>query len=120
MSNSPEINMAREFSAKAPQLLRHSPAFKSLAPATQQALLRDLRKINQSLAAPGVTYAADPYAFSLDTPDDFARHRRFPRPHRKHISNRDAGHVRLVHLSNELHISEHGRVPRVIDGYASG
>jgi hypothetical protein len=78
MSSSPEINMAREFSAKAPHLLRLSPAFKSLAPATQQALLRDLRKINQSLAAPAASHAADPYAFSLDTPDDFSRHRRFP------------------------------------------
>src|SRR5262249_7833268 len=28
--------------------------------------------------APQSSYATDPYAFSLDTPEDFARHRRFP------------------------------------------
>jgi hypothetical protein len=78
MSMPPEINAAREFSAQAPHLLRQSSAFKALPSATQQALLQDLHKINQSLGVSRTHRHLDPYAFSLDTPDDFSRHRRFP------------------------------------------
>jgi hypothetical protein len=78
MATPPEINVARQFTANAPHLLHKSQAFRSLPAATQQALLRDLKKINQTLGSSGVPIAADPYAFSLDTPDDFNRHRTFP------------------------------------------
>src|SRR5260370_8355013 len=78
MATPQEIDAAREITANAPNLLQRSQAFKSLAPATQQALLRDLKKINQSLSIAGEKVAPDPYAFALDTPDDFHRHRRFP------------------------------------------
>src|SRR5260370_2310697 len=74
----PEINTARQLTANAPHLLQRSEAFKSLAPAMQQALLRDLKKINQPLSPTGEKVATDPYSFALDTPDDFNRHRRFP------------------------------------------
>src|SRR5215472_2686172 len=79
MATPPEINVARQFTANAPRLLEKSQAFRSLPSATQQALLRDLKKINQTLRSGNATSAAlDPYSFSLDTPDDFSRHRRFP------------------------------------------
>jgi hypothetical protein len=78
MATPPEINVARQFTANAPNLLQRSQAFRSLHPATQQALLRDLKKINQTLGTSMTRLASDPYAFSLDTPDDFNRHRRFP------------------------------------------
>jgi hypothetical protein len=79
MATPPEINVARQFTASAPRLLHKSQAFRSLPSATQQALLRDLRKINQTLSSGAAAGAAqDPYSFSLDTPDDFSRHRRFP------------------------------------------
>ena len=78
MATPPEINVARKFTANAPHVLERSQAFRSLHPATQQALLRDLKKINQTLGTSMTRLASDPYAFSLDTPDDFNRHRRFP------------------------------------------
>ena len=79
MGTAPEINVARQFTASAPSLLQRSRAFRSLPPATQQALLSDLRKINKTLSPPAATMGLnDPYSFSLDTPDDFNRHRRFP------------------------------------------
>ncbi len=78
MATPPEINVARQFTANAPHLLRRSQAFRSLNLATQQALLRDLKKINQTLGSGTTRVASDPYSFSLDTPDDFNRHRRFP------------------------------------------
>lgn len=78
MATLPEINAARQFTANAPQLLQRSQAFKSLAPAMQQALLRDLKKINLTLGTGTPGSLADPYSFALETPDDFSRHRRFP------------------------------------------
>jgi hypothetical protein len=78
MATPPEINVARQFTANAPHLLQRSQAFQSLAPAMQQALLKDLKKINASLDPAPAKAASDPYSFSLDTPDDFNRHRRFP------------------------------------------
>jgi len=79
MGTAPEINVARQFTASAPSLLQKSPAFRSLSPATQQALLSDLKKINKTLSpAAAAMGLRDPYSFSLDTPDDFSRHRRFP------------------------------------------
>ena len=78
MATPPEINAARQFTANAPHFVQRSQAFKSLAPAMQQALLRDLKKINQSLSPIGEKVDSDPYSFALDTPDDFNRHRRFP------------------------------------------
>lgn len=78
MATPPEINVARQFTANAPHLLQRSQAFRALNPATQQALLRDLKKINQTLGSSTTRLASDPYSFSLDTPDDFNRHRRFP------------------------------------------
>lgn len=78
MATPPEVNVARQFTENAPQMLQRSKAFQSLAPATQQALLKDLKKINQSLDPAPAKATSDPYSFSLDTPDDFNRHRRFP------------------------------------------
>jgi hypothetical protein len=78
MATPPEINVARQFTANAPHLLQRSKAFQSLAPAMQQALLKDLKKINASLDPAPARAASDPYSFSMDTPDDFNRHRRFP------------------------------------------
>jgi hypothetical protein len=78
MATPPEINVARQFTANAPHLLQRSKAFQSLAPTMQQALLKDLKKINASLDPAPAKAASDPYSFSMDTPDDFSRHRRFP------------------------------------------
>jgi len=78
MATPPDVNVARQFTATAPHLLQRSKAFQSLAPATQQALLSDLQKINKSLNPAPAKAASDAYSFSLDTPDDFSRHRRFP------------------------------------------
>src|SRR6266481_281619 len=78
MATPPEINVARQFTANAPHLLQRAQAFLSLAQTMEQALLRDLKKINESLNPAPAKAASDPYSFSLDTPDDFDRHPRFP------------------------------------------
>lgn len=72
---SPEIiaarNLARDINAK----LQQSPAFKQLPQATQQALLRDLGTIRQAFGATASAAKRDPYALTLETPEDFARRR---------------------------------------------
>lgn len=93
MDRDQNITAARRVTADAAALLHRSPAFRQLAPATQQAISRDVAKIQQALqpagslangksiegaTATGTTLRTshDPYAFPLDTPDDFYRRRR--------------------------------------------
>jgi hypothetical protein len=75
-----ELATARELSANAAKLLQRSQAFRQLTAEKQAAILGDLGKIHRALAAE-TAVPADPYALTLETPDDFrarlnaARHR---------------------------------------------
>lgn len=70
MPSSSEIQAARRFTADAPQLLRRSRAFQALNADAQQNILRDLKRIHQTLG--------DPYSFELGTPLDLHRRPGFP------------------------------------------
>jgi hypothetical protein len=48
------------------------------------------------------------------------RHRRFARPHRKVITNRQQRHVRRVQFRDQLHVAEERSVAGVIDRQAAG
>jgi hypothetical protein len=70
---SPELLAARDLAAQTAAHLHRSAAFRGLPAAKQAALLGDLHKIRQALAADAATGKpkADPYALTLETPDDF-------------------------------------------------
>ncbi len=73
-----EVLAARGLAARAEEKLRQSPAFQRLAPEARASLLGDLGKIRGALspeASAQASKAADPYAFTLETPGDFM-HRR--------------------------------------------
>jgi len=73
---SPEIMAARNFARDVNIKLQQSQAFKQLPQATQQALLRDLGTIRQAFAATtAATTKKDPYALTLETPQDFIQRR---------------------------------------------
>jgi hypothetical protein len=63
-----QVAAARKLTADAVSLLAQTQAFQQLAPATQSALVRDLESIQSALHP-----SADPYALSLETPEDFRR-----------------------------------------------
>ncbi len=74
----PEVIAARNLAAQTEAKLRQSPAFQQLNPHAQTALLRDLSTIRQAFdpkAAAPTPAARDPYALTLETPEDFARRR---------------------------------------------
>lgn len=67
-----EVLAARTLAANAAPVLAQSAAFRGLPVASQQAILGDLDRIRAALTpAP-----SDPYALSLDTPEDFLARRR--------------------------------------------
>jgi len=75
---SPEIIAARNFANETTAKLKQSPAFQQLPATTQQALLRDLGTLRQafgSAASASSTVKNDPYALTLETPEDFVRRR---------------------------------------------
>lgn len=88
---SPEVAAAQSVVAQTTAMLERAPSFQQLDNNARAALLRDLQSIQQALNRPGSTahdpYAfslssaanaapnGDPYALSLETPDDFAQHR---------------------------------------------
>jgi hypothetical protein len=61
-----EINAARAFATVAAEALGQSKAFRQLSAVTQNAIVRDLNTIRNSLQTP-----PDPYALALETPEDF-------------------------------------------------
>ena len=75
MSNeTPEVMAARQLAAEAGPLLERSPSFQCLEPTTQAAILLDLGKIRYALSTePAAPRRNDPYALTLDTPEDFRR-----------------------------------------------
>jgi hypothetical protein len=64
----PDVALARQLAADAASMLGRAPSFHRLDPATQAALVGDLDTINRALG--------DPYALSLETPQDLAARRR--------------------------------------------
>lgn len=77
-TSTPEIIAARNITSQAEAKLQGSPTFRSLHPATQSAILNDLKKIRDALEPSGgmplnPMRTSDPYAFPLDTPEDFRR-----------------------------------------------
>jgi hypothetical protein len=64
----PDVALARQLAADAASMLGRAPSFHRLDPATQAALVGDLGTINRALG--------DPYALSLETPQDLATRRR--------------------------------------------
>lgn len=69
---SAEVNAARNLADRIAATLEHAPSFRRLDPATQSSLVRDLGTIRRSL---GHEASSDPYALTLDTPQDLARRR---------------------------------------------
>jgi hypothetical protein len=70
-AESPEVLAARSLTDDTASLLRRSPGFAKLPPARRAAILGDLETIQQALASSPAGPAPDPYAFALETPDDF-------------------------------------------------
>ncbi|MCG3158215.1 MAG: hypothetical protein DKINENOH_04856 [bacterium] len=75
--HSPEIRAARDLAEQAASKLQQSAAFRQLDAATQLSLLLDLEKIRRTFTqtSGAVPAASDPYAFALETPEDFTRRR---------------------------------------------
>jgi hypothetical protein len=69
-AESHSVSAARSVTAEAAALLQRSLAFRQLPTAKQAAILDDLGKIRRALA-PEPAPSADPYALTLETPDDF-------------------------------------------------
>jgi len=69
---SSEIKAARQFASNAAALVGRSHAFQQLPPDKRNAILRDLGALQKAFIP---AHASDPYAFALDTPDDFRRRR---------------------------------------------
>jgi hypothetical protein len=77
-AESAEIRAARQLTDNAASLLSKSSAFRQLDPTTQSAILRDVSKIKGALRlqdAGRALSSSDPYALSLETPEDFYRRR---------------------------------------------
>jgi hypothetical protein len=75
----PEVRAARQIAAQTAEILAQAPSYQHLDAATQAALTRDLRRIQQALNADPLRYASageDPYALSLAGPAELARRRR--------------------------------------------
>lgn len=76
----PEILAARKLTAQLAAQLESAPSFQRLDPQTRAALLADVGKLRQALANNAQTLAAsDPYALTLETPEDLVRQRNLPR-----------------------------------------
>jgi len=75
--DSPEITAARKLTAQLAAQLERAPSFQNLDPQSRAAILADLGKIRQTLGGASVQSlsASDPYALTLETPEDFARRR---------------------------------------------
>jgi hypothetical protein len=69
-----EVTAARTLATQLATTLGKAPSFQQLNPKTQSAILRDLSTIQTALG-PASSSSADPYAFTLETPEDFARRR---------------------------------------------
>lgn len=81
MTGSPQdVRTAQAVTRQAAAMLGRSRAFQQLDPGKRTAILRDLDSIRRALDV-GAAPAADPYAFPLETPNDFRnRLRRGPDP----------------------------------------
>jgi len=75
---SPEVMAARNLTAQLAAQLEQAPSFRQLDARTRAAILGDLGKIRQALSSGAVAQSlssSDPYALTLETPEDFAQRR---------------------------------------------
>src|SRR5215510_4130595 len=69
---------ARNLTAQLAAQLEQAPSFRQLDARTRAAILGDLGKIRQALSSGAAAQSlsgSDPYALTLETPEDFARRR---------------------------------------------